>query len=358
MLNIKSGSRQIIWGIEYIMPKTFGNLWQGVIDYSNLHKAYLKARKSKRYSSDIVKFTFGLEENLIDIQNRLIWKQYEIDAYREFYVCDPKKRLIHAPSFRDRVVHHALVTIIEPLFEKKFIADSFACRRGKGTHRAVCRALDFARKAEVDFCDAYVLKCDVSKYFPSVNHRTLKEVIRRTIRDKEVLWLIDKIIERGNGSDCGLPIGALTSQLFANIYLNEIDHFIKDSLGMKYYVRYMDDFVVYGEKRRLRDLYFEIQNFLRTKLALQFNSKTQIFKLTQGIDFCGYRIWTTHVLPRKRTVKRAKKRFKLFAKLYKYRKISLGKARSGIMSFMGYMKYCNGHRTTMSILGKIILSRE
>ena len=337
------------------MPKTYNGLWAHIIDFENIYKAYLQARRCKRYRTEVLKFSFDLESNLIEIQNKLAWKTWEPGKWREFYVYDPKRRLIQAPPFKDRIVHHTLVQVIEPLFERKFIYDSYACRVGKGTHAAMYRVFNFERRAKRNYGHFYVLKGDISQYFPSINHQILKMIIGRTIRDKDTLWLIDKIIDFGKNGR-GVPIGALTSQLFANIYLDKLDHFIKDELGVKFYVRYMDDFVIiYADKYYLKQLLSKIEDFLWNHLALRLNPKTQIFPYTQGINFCGYRIWPTHILPRKQTIKRAKRRFKKFSQLYSEGKISLDKIKASLMSFLGYTKHCSAYYSTLGTLKKLVL---
>lgn len=337
------------------MPKTHNNLYPKVYDFGNIYDAFLRARKGKRYRNDVLMFSSRLEENLIDIQNNLIWKTYSPLPFREFYVHDPKKRLIQAPAFRDRVVHHALCNVIEPLFERKFIYDSYACRRGKGTHTAVARLQRFMRKLRRNYDNFYVLKADISQYFPSINHSILMNIIQRTIRCKDTLWLIETIIFQ---TDQGLPIGALTSQLFANVYLNELDHFIKDQLGVKYYLRYMDDFVIaHPDKKYLKQLLCDIQDFLITRLALKLNPKTRICPYAQGVDFAGYRTWPTHILPRKRNVKRAKRMFKKLMKDYALGIIDLDYIKPRLMSFLGYMKHCDGYITLHHILSEFVLKR-
>ena len=334
------------------MPKTHSDLWNKITSFENLYDAYLKARRGKRYRSDVLIFSANLEENLLKIQKQLLNKTYRPKTYKQFYVYDPKKRLIQAPMFEDRIVHHALVNVIEPLFERKFIYDSYACRKGKGTHRAVSRVVYFERKLRKRG-KFYVLKGDISKYFPSVNHEILKSVLRRTIRCKKTLILLDMIVE---STEAGMPIGTLTSQLFANIYLDQLDHFVKDELGVKFYVRYMDDFVILHEsKYYLKCVLERIREFVEERLKLKLNGKTQIFPYTQGINFCGYRIWPTHILPRKRTIKRAKKRFKKFATLYREGKVELEYIKASLMSFLGYVKHCNSYRTTRSVLERLVL---
>jgi len=336
------------------MPKSFNNLWNQVIDFENLYHAYRAACKGKRYRWESLKFKKNLEENLIGLQNNLIWNMYEPDPYRQFYVFEPKKRLISAPTFRDRVVHHALVQVIEPIFENRFVNDTFACRVGRGTHAAMRHVERCARAAHRQWGSYYVLKCDVSKFFPSVDHDVLKRIVGRTIADTWVMGLTDVIIRSYESADQdgkGIPIGALTSQLFANLYLNPLDHYLKEERRVKYYGRYMDDFVIlHNDKQYLRELLSDIENYLHDKLRLNMNPKTGIFAGKNGIDFCGYRIWPTHIKPRKSTVKRAKRRLKKMAKDYKDDPSVLDHAKASIQSFLGYIMHCNGWHTTQSVL--------
>jgi hypothetical protein len=246
------------------------------------------------------------------------------------------------------VVHHALVQVIEPLFEKKFIHHSYACRVGKGTHAAVLYQQNCLKKANAKWDRAYVLKADISKYFPSINHRVLYKMLQRTIRDKNVLWLCATIIRHGGANGYGIPVGALTSQLFANIYLDKLDHYLKDQLGVEYYVRYMDDWVIIGpNKQYLHRILAKAEFILGERLKLTLNPKTQIFPASHGVDFCGYRIWNTHLLPRKKNIKRTKQRFRKLSNRYSSGLISLKDIRPYVMSFLGYMKRCSGYRTTI-----------
>ncbi|MDR0506382.1 MAG: RNA-directed DNA polymerase, partial [Dysgonamonadaceae bacterium] len=203
------------------------------------------------------------------------------------------------------------------------------------------------------------LKCDIHQFFPSVNHAVLKQIVRRTIRDKKILRVIDLIIDSYNSGTTGkgIPIGSLTSQLFANCYLDPLDHYLKETCRIKYYARYMDDFMIlHKDKTYLGKLKKEIEQFVRENLAVSMNPKTGIFHERQGIDFCGYRVWPTHVLPRKSTVKRAKKRLKRFMKVYRERPGILKHAADSIQSFLGYIKHCAGYTTTKELLSSIIFS--
>jgi len=279
-----------------------------------------------------------------------MWGMWQPDRFREFVVKDPKVRLIHAPPFHDRVVHHALVDVIEPFFEKKFIFDSYACRKGKGFHMAAKKAQSCIRKLGAGK-SVYILKADISKYFPSINHNHLMKAISRTIRDKNVLSLSKNIIKNSGFDKVGLPVGTLTSQLFANVYLDLFDHYIKDDLGVKLYCRYMDDFIVVSSnKQDLHQILSMASNFLEKELSLSLNPKTSIFPEKQGLDFCGYRIWRTHILPRKRTVKRARRKIIKTARKCNAGSAPVSLVRDQIMSYLGYMKHCNGHITSKHIL--------
>ena len=242
--------------------KRHGNLWPRMISFRNLLLASHKAKRGKRFRPSVAEFEFRLEPELLRLQEELRDKTYRPGNYRSFYIYEPKKRLISAAPYRDRIVHHALTGILEPIFEPTFIYDSYACRRGKGTHAAVDRCQQFARQFR------YVLKADIRKFFPSMDHEILKERIARKIKDPGVLWLAALLIDHSNpqepvfdwfaGDDLftpserrrGTPIGNQTSQFFANVYLDPLDHFVKERLGIKGYVRYVDDFLLFSDDRR------------------------------------------------------------------------------------------------------------
>lgn len=330
--------------------RTVNGIWASVIDYASLYESYKKASRGKRYTYESMKFRANLEENLIQIQNELIWKTYQPSPLRVFTIHEPKERTISAPTFRDRVVHHSLVSAIEPAFERRFISDTFACRVGKGTHQSMYRMREFSKSARREWGSYWILKCDIRKFFPSVRHDILKATIRRTIFDRDALWLIDTIIDSAGDSRAGIPIGALTSQLFANVYLDPLDHYVKDDLGIKHYVRYMDDFVIIGKgKHELRETLCGISAFLSMDRSLALNHRTGIWPAKHGIDFCGYRIWPTHVKPRKRTIKTAKRRLRAISRRYPSPD-AFADARAMLMSFLGYMKHCSAWRSTEAVL--------
>jgi RNA-directed DNA polymerase len=291
------------------MAKTYSNLYGPLTNFQNLLSAYRKAARGKRGQPAVADFDFGLEANLLDLQHELRTRGYQPGPYFSFYIRDPKHRLISAAPFRDRVVHHALCNVIEPLFERTFIGDSYANRVGKGTHRALDRAQVFAKRHR------YVLQCDIREFFPSIDSECLRPILSRKINDPEVLWLIDAILENGAdvlvseytmvyfaGDDLlavnrprGLPIGNLTSQFWANVYLNELDQFVKRKLRCGAYLRYVDDFLLFADtkqqlwtwKQAIRDRLAEL------RLTLHERSST-VYPVTNGIPFLGFRIYPTY----------------------------------------------------------------
>jgi retron-type reverse transcriptase len=273
--------RSALQGVEQKMPKSFSHLWERIIDFENLYHAFREASSGKRYRWESLQFKVNLEENLINLQNELIWNRYKPEPYRQFIIKEPKQRLISAPVFRDRVVHHALCQIIEPVFENKMINETFACRRGKGTHAAMYHAQKCARRAQRKWGGYYVLKCDIKSFFPSVDHDVLRGIIGRYIRDKKTMDLIGVIIrsyESPHQDGKGIPIGALTSQLGANVVLTPFDHWMKEQNKVQFYARYMDDFIIlHNNKDYLWELLCEIETYLHDKLKLHLNPKTGIF---------------------------------------------------------------------------------
>jgi retron-type reverse transcriptase len=339
------------------MPKTITGLWPNITRFDNLYRAFQDARRSKRYRLDVMRFAANLEDNLFALQAALIEKTWAPGPQREFIVREPKLRAIQAPPFADRVVHHALVGVVGSHFERRFIADSFACREGKDTQRAVARVQHFLRVAKRNSGDGvYVLKADISKYFASIRHDVLMREVERVIADPDVLWLWRRIIAGyGHEGGVGLPVGALTSQLGANIMLNRLDHVAKDELGIRHYVRYMDDFIaILPDKASAQHAMQALGEAVRN-LGLWLNPKTAVHPWQRGIDFCGYRIWPTHILPRKRNIKRARADFRELASQYHHGEVDLEHVRQRVMSFRAYAKHCNARRTVDGVLGDLVL---
>jgi len=283
--------------------KTYGNLWSQVVSWENLFAAYQKCRRRKRSKPAAAAFDFQWESNLLDLQRELMAGTYAPGRYRHFWVREPKLRKISAAPFRDRVVHHAVVRVLEPIFERRFIHDSYACRVGKGTHRALHRAQRFLRRY------AYYLKTDIVRFYPSVDHEVMFAVLAQHISDKPLLELVAKVLASGDGvfedeppADIlagggavsahrphGLPIGNLTSQFFANVLLDQVDHFVKEELRAPGYVRYADDMVLFaGDKTALwewRDAMSDRLSGLRLHLH---QHKTYVRRATAGLKFLGF----------------------------------------------------------------------
>jgi len=341
------------------MAKTYKNLYPQIYNFQNLYKAYLKARKGKRYEKDVLQFSHNLEENLIHLQNELVWRTHQTGRYHSFYVCEPKKRLIMALPFRDRIIHHAICNIIEPFWERRFIFDSYACRSGKGTHAGANRLTQYLQRCKRNWGRVYCLKADISKYFASIDHDVLKRLLQKRIACPDTLWLCDEIID-STGDNIGIPIGNLTSQLFANIYLHELDELVKYTLQERFYIRYMDDFIILSPNiKHLHNARQEIEDFLWHNLRLKLNSKTQAFPVdSRGIDFLGYRIWPTHRLLRKSSTKRTKRRLRKLKALYAADQIGMDKIRATIMSWLGHCKHADTYRLRQKVLDGFVLGKR
>ncbi len=343
-----------------------------VVDFENLRAAYCAARASKRYRSSILKFSYRLEENLVALRATLADGTYCHGGYREFVINDSKKRLIKAAPFRDRVVHHALCNVIEPILERGFIYDSCACRNGKGTHVAALRLEHFIRSLRAgtrvrererereresrpaprnETSGIYCLKCDISKYFDSVDHDVLLEILQRKIPDEDILRLLRNIIDSNTQ---GIPIGNLTSQLFANVYLGELDHFVKRELRERYYLRYMDDFLILGtDKKHLRETKTLVTVFLRDRLKLTMHPrKAELFPIDRGIDFLGYVLNDGKRLLRKSTVKRFIKKRRRYAMLVARGEMSEEFFEGAMASWRGYAAFAQSHQL-MKKLGMV-----
>jgi retron-type reverse transcriptase len=269
-------------------------------------------RRGKRKKVDVADFELRLEENIFALHEELLTNRYVHGPYKEFVVCDPKRRTIHKACVRDRVVQQALYQVLSPLFDPHFIYDSFSSRIDKGTHLGVVRLERAMRKITVNWKrPAYALKCDIRRFFDSINHQVLKEIIGRKILDQPSKALVESILESfEKTSGKGLPLGNVTSQLFANVYMNEFDQYVKHILKQKYYFRYCDDFVILARtKEELEILLAEIATFLQERLLLELHPhKVEIRKIRQGIDFLGYVVFPHHRRLRTKTRRRVYRR--------------------------------------------------
>lgn len=345
------------------------NIYEKIYDFENLHKAWEKARRGKRYREDVLSFNRNYEEHLIEIQNQLIYETYEVGRYHSFYVFEPKKRLIMSLPFKDRIVQWAIYQQLFPLYEKTFISDSYACRQGKGTHKAADKLEYWLRQTERKPERYYYLKMDISKYFYRVDHEILLKILDRRIKDKRLLNLLEKIINcettkfglpMGKEPDevevedrlgnKGMPIGNLTSQMFANIYLNEVDQYAKHELGLHYYIRYMDDIIIlHHDKKYLARVKEDLRIFLDENLRLNLNNKTAIRPCSMGIDFVGFRIWATHRRLKKKTALKIKRSMKHYVEKVEAGEESREKMERAIASYRGILSHCNSYGMRQSL---------
>lgn len=299
--------------------------------------AWEEFKQGKLKKIEVEEFEFNLESNLFAVQQELRNKTYSPKAYSFFYVRDPKLRPIHKASVRDRVVFQAVSRILYHSFDRQFIYDTYACRFDKGNHKGVRRLEEFIRKASRNYHrPVFILKCDVRKFFYNIDHAILLELVRPKVADPDALDLIQKII----GSFCvqpckGLPLGNVTSQLFANVYLNEFDQYVKHVLKEKYYIRYCDDFVIVGtDYEHLNSLISKTDYFLQTRLRLSLHpKKVEIRKLSQGIDFLGYVILPNYRILRTTTKRRMIRRV----------------CQDNVHSYLGLLRHCKGYRLEQTI---------
>lgn len=351
--------------------KRYGNLFDEICSFDNLMLAFRMARKTRRKREEVMRFEFDLEHNILELQEELLNGTYRTGKYVKFFVYDPKKRLIMALPFRDRVVQWAIYQVVNPIFEARYISTSYACRVGYGAHRSIKKLQSYLRRESLETGKCFVLKLDISKYFYRVNHLVLMQELCRYLKDSRLLTLLHQIIysKEKFGVECddntfdgrrigniGMPIGNLTSQMFANLYLNRLDHFCKFNLKVRSYIRYMDDIVIVSAtKGELRKYWKICNNFVQKVLYLNLNNKSLIKTINQGFDFCGYKIWKSRISMRKKSALRMKHRLKLLRKLFKYGEIKVEDYTSSLVSYLGALKHCSYDGLKLSILKSSVL---
>jgi retron-type reverse transcriptase len=349
--------------------KSYKHLYEQVCAWDNLYLAYRKARKGKRGRPPAATFEFDLEANLVTLQQELREKTYQPGAYSSFYIHEPKRRLISAAPFRDRVVHHALCNVIEPIFERSFIFDSYANRVGKGTHAALDRAQEYARRY------GYVLQCDVKQFFPSIDHPTLREILARKIADPDVLWLIDGILASGigvlseeyemewfPGDDLlaairprGLPIGNLTSQFWANCYLNPFDHFVKRELHCHGYVRYVDDFLLFADDKPMLWAWRQAIVDRLAGLRLTIHPAAQPRPVTEGIPFLGFVVYPTHRRLKRRKVIHFRRKLRDQMRSYRAGKTPASRVSASVLGWINHARYGDTWGLRRVVLREVVL---
>ncbi len=284
--------------------------FNNITSVENLLISWREFLKGKKKRKDVAEFSLNFMDNIFALHTELTDKRYQHGGYKAFKINDPKVRDIHKASVKDRLVHHAIYRILYPYFDNKFIFDSYSCRIDKGTHRAMNRFRNFALKVSKNNTrTCWVLKCDIKKFFASIDHEVLLEISENFITDKDILLLIKQIVESFNTegkTSAGLPLGNLTSQLLVNIYMNKLDHFVKRELKVKYYIRYADDFILLSEnKRQLENILAKISRFLESRLKLALHpDKVYIKTLASGVDFLGWVHFLDHRILRKSTKQR------------------------------------------------------
>jgi len=321
--------------------------FEDIISIENLFQAWSEFRKGKRKREDVQIFERNLEDNLFDLHSLLSKKLYRHGQYQAFYVQDPKVRHIHKASVQDRIVHHLLYKYLYEIFDKRFIYDSYSCRLEKGTHKAVKRLVNFTRIVSKNYTrDCWALKLDIKKFFASVDHKILIKILREKIKDQDILWLLKEVI---NSFPQGIPLGNLTSQVFANIYMNELDQFVKYNLTVKYYIRYADDFIfILNCKRQLENYVPQIARFLSENLKLELHPKKMIFRrLDWGVDFLGYIVLPHYILPRTKTKRR------MFKKLNQ--KIGKANFNQSLQSYLGFLSHANSFKVASELKNMVYL---
>lgn len=341
--------------------RTYKGLFPGVYDFGALYRGYRRARRGKSDRAEILRFEQNLEENLIQLQNELIWGEYRTSPYRLFCVYEPKQRLVASLPFRDRVVQHALVEQMEPIWEWRFIYHSYACRPGKGMHAGAHQAQAWLREIRRRHGRVYALKADISKYFPSIDHDVLIAQLERHVACARTLDMSREIIE--SWGPRGLPIGNLTSQLWANVYLHDLDMHCKQGLRLRRFMRYMDDFLVlHHDKGYLHEVRRHLTDWLRHELRLELNAKTQVFPVHRdqgrGLDYLGYRIWPDRMRLRKDSVKRMRRRLADMQRGYSQGDVSLEEIRQRIASWIGHAQHADSERIREKLLGDAVFSLE
>ena len=334
--------------------KRHGNLFDKIASFENLLAAEKAALRSKRRRPDPAAFHFDLEPNLFELHDELQSGTYRPGEYRSFWIRDPKRRLISAAPYRDRVVHHAVCRVVEPIFDRSMIFDSYANRMAKGTHKALNRATEFCRRWP------YVLKCDVEKFFPSIDHEILLALVARKIKCKPTLELIGRIVRASNpqepvpgyfpGDDLftpqerrrGIPIGNLTSQFLANVMLDPMDHFIKEGLRWPAYVRFADDFLLFAdEKPLLHRVLPVLREFLEGYRLRLHPRKCVVLPVRWGVPFLGWRLYPDHRRLRRSTGVRFQRRLRELAAAYGRGEAELADVRASVASWIGHLKHGN-----------------
>lgn len=332
------------------MPKTIKNIYDKAVSFEKILIAHKKARRGKREKKEVILFELNFENEILKLEEQLKHCKYKPEKYKVFRIFEPKERIIMASPYCDRVVHQWYVeNFIKPYFVPQFIHTSYAGIEGRGMHKASKDVQRAMRGAKSKWNNYYILKMDVTKYFQNIDKRILWDILKRKIKDKKLLWLTREILLSTEGM-VGLPLGNYTSQMFANIYLNELDQYVKHKLKCQYYYRYMDDMVIMCENKEVaKDNLTNITKFLKENLKLTLNSKTRIFKDIQGVNFCGYKINEKRLKIRHTSKCRMKRKLKRYTKQLKEGKITLLEIQRSIAGWLGYVKHADSYNLRKSM---------
>lgn len=336
------------------MCKKIKNCFDKNLTFKKFLAAHNRARKHKIYKNEVIRFELNLENNLINLMNSIKNNTYHLGDYYSFKIFEPKERVINALPYKDRIVHQWYVEeFIKPYIVPTFISTSFACLKDRGTHKAVDMVQTQLRNFKRERKNFWILKCDIRKFFYNIDPIILFDILKKYIKDKKLLQFTHLLIfdKRQNSDKIGIPIGNYTSQFFANIYLNELDQYIKRILKIKYYTRYMDDFILLLNSKADCIKYKKlIEDFLGFKLHLKLNDKSRYYPQNMGVNFCGYRIFTTHRLLRVSSKKNIKRKIKHWNKQYKKNTLNLPRTMQSINSWRGHISHCNSYTLEKKVL--------
>lgn len=353
--------------------KSYKNLFPQICDFENLYQAFRRARRGKRSQPNVIAFELNLEENLVVLRQQLQAGTYQPGRYTHFTLYDSKPRRISAAPFRDRVVHHALVQVIEPIWERRFIHDSYACRVGKGTHAALDRCAYFARRYP------YTLQCDIVQFFPSVDHAILESILARRIADPPTLELCHRIIASGAdihrrvyrmqwfpGDDLlaavrprGLPIGNQTSQFWGNLYLHKLDQFVKQALRCPAYLRYVDDLLLFAaDKPTLHRWRQEIETFLQSLRLVVHPAKSRVYPVRTGIPFLGFIVYPDYRRLRRSAGLAFARRFRRKIRAYAAGQLSRERLDCSVQGWLGHVRHGDTYGLRRAILSSRLIPGE
>ncbi|WP_237716597.1 reverse transcriptase/maturase family protein [Brevibacillus sp. CF112] len=329
-------------------------LYDQITDFKGLEKSYQQTQKgSRKFRRDAILFSMYAEMNLVTLWQKLKTGAYRVGPYIRFKVYEPKERWVSAPYITDKIVQFAAHVVLQRVYKPVFISDSYACLEGRGTHKAVKQVQHYMRLCKWKHGTGWVVKLDVAKFFYSIDRKILKRLLRKKINCPKTLWLLDQIIDSSPEGEVGLPLGNVTSQDFANIYLNELDQFVKRYLGIKWYIRYMDDVIaIVPTKAEAQELLKRMREFLKKHLRLDTNKKTHTFPLEQGVNAYGFKIWTTHKLVRNQSKRAMKRRIKAMDKKLKAGIIKKKDVQQAVNSWLGHARHSNSHNLAKKVFNK------